>query len=98
VEGEGFVVGCAEEAGSLVVPPAARAVHVMPAEAAEVERTLAGWAEKIAAVGVAGAGALVEAVLAVAPRARVSGLGWMQRPAFDGPVDLRAVDDGEAGA
>ena len=36
LEGEGFVVGCAEEAGALVVPPSARAVHVVPAAAGGV--------------------------------------------------------------
>ncbi len=90
LEGDGFVVGCAEEAGALVVPPAGRAVHVVAAGAGDVARMLGPWAEKVAAVGAAGSGELVEAVRGRVPRARWSALGWMQRPPFDGPVDLRA--------
>jgi acyl-CoA reductase-like NAD-dependent aldehyde dehydrogenase len=89
-QGDGFVVGVDEAPAGLVLPPAARAVHVMPASAERAARWLAPWAPKIAAIGAAGGGALLAAVRAAAPRARFSKLGWMQRPPLDGPVDLRA--------
>jgi hypothetical protein len=50
---------------------------------------LGPWSRAITAIGAAGAGPLVDAVLALLPGARRSPLGVMQRPPLDGPVDLR---------
>jgi hypothetical protein len=95
--GEGFIVGLDEAPSALLLPPPARAVHVMPAAPAslgEVASWLAPWASKIAALGAAGSGPLLDAVRAIAPRARLSAIGLMQRPPLDGPVDLRGETPG----
>lgn len=90
-EGEGFVVGLDESPTALVLPPAARAVHVVPATLATTTALLTPWARWIAAIGAADHGPLLDAARALAPRARTSALGAMQRPPLDGPVDLRAL-------
>lgn len=87
--GEGGGVGLDPAPRSLVLPPAARVVHVAAASAASAPSLLGPWSRAITAIGVAGAGPLVDAVLALLPGARRSPLGVMQRPPLDGPVDLR---------
>lgn len=47
--------------------------------------------ELVTAVGVAGSEALRDALERLLPEARVSELGRMQRPAFDGPADRRGA-------
>lgn len=89
--GEGYLVGLDEAPAALLLPPAARALHVMPASPEAAARWLAPWAAKLAAVGAAGVGPLLDAVRAAAPRARRSALGQMQKPPLDGPVDLRTI-------
>ncbi len=74
----------------LVLPPAARVVHGVPAlaGAALLDVPWAGYSHhrgrRRRARGLAGA------VRALAPRARRARLGEMQRPPLDGPVDRRA--------
>ncbi len=112
IEGEGFAVGLDEAPSALLLPPPARAIHVVPAALADVGRLLAPWGPKIAAIGHSSGrrdgaetrgGAVPEegrapaappalvAAIKIAPGARVSMLGAMQRPPLDGPVDLRAA-------
>ncbi|MDI1443319.1 acyl-CoA reductase [Polyangium sp. 6x1] len=75
---------------ALVLPPAARVVHVVALAPCDVPRLLAPWAPFVTAVGSSNDGALVRAVLERAPFARCSSIGEMQRPPLDGPVDLRS--------
>jgi hypothetical protein len=87
--GPDHAVGLDPEPRALVLPPAARVVHVVPADAGAASVLLAPWADHVTSIGAGGAGPLVAAVLAMAPRARRAPLGAMQRPPLDGPVDLR---------
>ncbi len=89
-EGGGGGVGLDPAPRALLVPPAARVVHVAPASAEGAAALLAPWAPAITALGAAGAGPLLDAARDLLPRARRSPLGRMQRPPLDGPVDLRA--------
>jgi hypothetical protein len=76
---------------AFVLPPAARVVHVVAAQAEDVPRLLDPWVEFLTTVGAHPQhdGPLTRAVHARAPYARRSVLGSMQRPPLDGPVDLR---------
>ncbi|MDC0749417.1 acyl-CoA reductase [Polyangium mundeleinium] len=74
---------------ALVLPPAARVVHVVALALEQAPQLLAPWAPFVTAVGSSDDGALARAVLERAPFARCSPLGAMQRPPLDGPVDLR---------
>jgi acyl-CoA reductase-like NAD-dependent aldehyde dehydrogenase len=89
-EGPDHAVGLDPSPRALVLPPAARVVHVVPVTAAEAPALLAPWARYVTIVG-GNDGDLANAVRALSPRARRAPLGWMQRPPLDGPVDLRAI-------
>jgi hypothetical protein len=91
LEGPHHAVGLDPDPRALPLPPAARIAHVVPARAQTASQLLERWATWIATVGAAGDGALLETVHALAPRARRAPLGRMQRPPFDGPVDLRQL-------
>lgn len=88
-EGRGHGVGLDPAPRSLLLPPAARVVHVASSSAEAAPALLAPIRGAITAIGAGGAGPLTRAAAAAAPRARLSALGWMQRPPLDGPVDLR---------
>jgi hypothetical protein len=84
IEGGHAVVGVSD---ALTVPPTGRHVHVTfaPSESAAAA-TLAPVARFVVAVGAD----TPDLARSVAPAyARLSALGAMQRPALDGPVDLR---------
>jgi hypothetical protein len=89
-EGPWHAVGLARAARALVLPPAARVVHVVPAEAGAAPALLGAWAGYVTSVG-GEDGELSRAVLAMAPGARAAALGEMQRPPLDGPVDRRVT-------
>lgn len=89
--GPQHVVGLDPAPRALLLPPAARVVHVVPASAADAGRLLGPWARFLTTVGSAGSGALLDAVRALAPEARPAALGRMQRPPLDGPVDRRGL-------
>jgi hypothetical protein len=77
-------------AGAALLAPVGRNLCVVPAQnvaavLAEVEASL------VTAVGVAGPNALADELARALPGARVSELGRMQRPSFDGPADRRLV-------
>ncbi|MFT3773721.1 MAG: acyl-CoA reductase [Minicystis sp.] len=87
--GDDHVVGLDPEPRALVLPPAARVVHVVHAAAATAPALLAPWAPYVTCIGEGGEGDLVPSVRALTPFARRAILGRMQRPPLDGPVDLR---------
>ncbi|WP_437684215.1 acyl-CoA reductase [Sorangium sp. So ce131] len=91
LEGDGHGVGLDPAPRSLLLPPAARVVHVAASSAQAAPSLLAPLRGAITAIGAGGGGQLAAAASAVAPRARVSALGAMQRPPLDGPVDLRTL-------
>lgn len=75
---------------ALVLPPAARVVHVVALAPEDVPRLLDPWVTYLTAVGLDDDDEiLARAVLERAPFARRSPLGAMQRPPLDGPVDVR---------
>lgn len=74
------------------VPPAGRHLEVVPV--ARLEPVLASLERWVTAVGYAGTG-IERRVRQVLPRARISRVGSMQRPPFDGPVDRRSDGAGE---
>lgn len=90
-EGPHHAVGLDPAPRALVLPPAARAVHVVAAEAGDAAALLRASAAHLTSVGSDDDGALALAVRALAPHARRARLGAMQRPPLDGPVDLRGV-------
>jgi hypothetical protein len=91
--GRGFVSAEAGAEMPLIVPPVGRNLHVAAAD--RLEERLAPMAGHIAAVGLDAAGDFSPLLAAIVPRARRSALGRMQRPSFDGPVDLRMDPGGE---
>jgi hypothetical protein len=85
--GSGWVGIASSE--SVVVPPVGRHVHV--AFAADLERSARPLLGLVAALGIDGSEELGTRARRVFPGARASVLGAMQRPPFDGPVDLRGA-------
>lgn len=81
------LVGLALEGGPVVVPPVGRHVHVMVAT--DLASSLAQLAGLVVTVATFGPPELGRRVRAFLPTARLSPLGCMQRPFFDGPVDRR---------
>jgi hypothetical protein len=77
---------------ALEVPPAGRHLEVLAI--AQLEPTLEALRPWLTAVGCSNP-ALQKLVSSCIPRLRVSPLGDMQRPPFDGPVDLRTDPAGE---
>jgi hypothetical protein len=90
--GKGFV-GVDVDAERILLPPVGRNVHMV--QVRDLQRVLRELEPAIAAVGLNGNGKLRELVAPFLPGARLSELGAMQRPRFDGPVDRRPGCDGE---
>jgi hypothetical protein len=67
--------------------PVGRNLVIVPN--ARPEALLRPLASSVTSAGVAASASLVEIVRRVLPHARVSGVGHMQRPPFDGPADRR---------
>ena len=93
VRGEDFAVALGADEGPLVVPPPGRHLTVAVArDLAAAKGLLAPLRTFIVALGTDDAASVGEAVLTgAAERVRISALGQMQKPPFDGPVDLRVV-------
>jgi hypothetical protein len=70
-----------------LVPPVGRNLVVLTLR--ELESWPYAGSKAIAAVGFSGSADMEARIALLLPRARRSALGRMQRPAFDGPVDLR---------
>jgi len=83
---------CASGLAALLLPPVGRHLQIIPIE--RLEPALAGLEPWLTSVGCS-APALAGRVRAALPKARVSELGGMQAPAFDGPVDRRPDPAGE---
>ena len=90
-QGPSHMVGLADATAPLIVAPAGRHVHVVPASSpAQVARKLGALARFVTAVGTDVRRRDPELVAALGvPHARVAALGAMQTPPLDGPVDLR---------
>ena len=93
--GASHVVGFDPDPEGVWLGPACRVVHVLPMDAIRVSNLLAPVARHVTNLGVAPEarepGHFLAAVRLICPGARISRLGRMQRPALDGPVDLRAL-------
>lgn len=90
------LVGVATVQAAPLVAPTGRNMHVVPVRSArEAIPALRALAHHVAAVGFQRRSNddWVAAMLRIVPSARKSALGCMQRPAFDGPVDLRYPGD-----
>jgi acyl-CoA reductase-like NAD-dependent aldehyde dehydrogenase len=83
------VVGLSDSA---LIAPVGRNLHVVACD--DLAPLLAPHAASIAAIGIQALPALEEEARRALPLARVSPLGQMQRPRFDGAVDLRAPSFG----
>jgi Acyl-CoA reductase (LuxC) len=92
-EGAGYVVGFDAAPRALAWPGGPRALHVVRVEGEggerEAWRLLAPFARGVVALG--GRGRLADALGVRLPWARRSGVGAMQRPLLDGPVDRRRL-------
>jgi Acyl-CoA reductase (LuxC) len=71
----------------LTLPPVGRNVSVFLPN--DLDEVLENARPHVAALGIAGPPELERRLASLLPGARRSALGRMQRPAFDGPVDLR---------
>jgi hypothetical protein len=89
VRGESFAIGVSPEGGALTLPPPGRHVHVAGARDLDAAwATLAPLAHLVVAIGCDDE-RRARAAVRGGSRARISPLGRMQLPPFDGPVDLR---------
>ncbi len=86
-------VGLDATGGPLVLPPIGRNLHVQVV--GDPASLLASLGSSVAALGISVPDATAARLAEVLPRARTSALGQMQRPTFDGPVDLRGDFAGE---
>jgi len=76
-------------AGSWVLPPTGRNIHVL--RCSDAIKTLLPYRPLLTSCAVAGTPAVRQAILRALPGARVCNFGDMQRPPFDGPVDRREL-------
>lgn len=90
-EGFSHAVGFDPAPRALVLPPAARIVHVVAVNDEKAPSLLEPWIRFVTAVGTDQENGLSEMLREWIPRARFSRLGFMQRPLLDGPVDGRTV-------
>ena len=90
--GKGYV-GLDVAGEHLLVPPVGRNLHIV--RTADPESALRALGTQIAAIGISASPALTARVRELLPGARISDIGQMQRPPFDGPVDLRTPSKGE---
>ncbi len=86
------VVGVVEGTDARLVAPTGRSMHVVAVGPEhDASDAIEQLAPHVAALGISPGSRdpWVARMAALLPRARTSALGFMQRPAFDGPVDLR---------
>lgn len=82
-------IGFDPEPRALMLPPAARIVHVVAVDEARARLLIEPWKRYVTAVGANGESGLAGMMKKWLPQARWSRLGNMQRPLLDGPVDGR---------
>ncbi len=87
--GDRGIVGVDLEPESVWIGPACRVVHVIATCAESVAELLSPIADRVTTLGASRAGPFASTIAAACPCARRAPLGAMQRPPFDGPVDLR---------
>ena len=85
--GAEHAIGIAPPGAPLVLPPPYRYVHVAACPSLEEARSL--LAPLAAGIVTMGSDDLAAAAVFAPKTARISALGFMQRPPLDGPVDLR---------
>lgn len=86
-QGSSFGVGLALPHVPLLLPPPGRHLHLVAVPtAAEAAKALTPLAKYVVSAGLSDPSS---ATNPAPPHARISGLGTMQRPPLDGPVDLR---------
>ncbi|MCB9589762.1 MAG: proline dehydrogenase [Polyangiaceae bacterium] len=85
-------VGLDTQGDRLMLAPVGRHMHVVHTH--DAPALVAGLGPDVAALGVDVSPALQERLVQALPKARLSTLGQMQRPRFDGPVDKRPLRDG----
>ncbi|HRI70434.1 MAG TPA: acyl-CoA reductase, partial [Polyangium sp.] len=88
-QGSSYAVGFDPAPRALLLPPAARIAHVVPANVANMDNLLDPWIRYVTAIGLDGESGLSRMLKEKVPWARWSRLGFMQRPPLDGPVDGR---------
>lgn len=86
--GEAHVIGVDASPRALVLPPPARALHLVAASPEIAARLIKPLARFVTIIG--GEDPVASAIAALAPGARHAPLGAMQSPPLDGPVDRRA--------
>lgn len=92
-EGPNHLIALDASAEAVTPAPAHRGISVVSASSADISRLLTPWRAFVTAIGSQKRGGpLACAASRVAPFARTSTLAAMQRPPFDGPVDLRRLD------
>lgn len=90
IVGAGHVVGVAPAGSAFVLPPSWRHVHVVPSpNVGEAAAWLAPVARGIVTLGSDDRSAAAALASGGIGWARLAEVGRMQRPSFDGPVDLR---------
>lgn len=88
-DGYGHGIGFDPEPRALILPPAARIVHIVAVDEARARILLEPWKRYVTAVGANAENGLAGALRQSLAQARWSRLGYMQRPLLDGPVDGR---------
>ncbi len=86
-ETEAGIVALSQSASLSALTPVGRAIHIQHVE--EPILPLARIGHVLTSVGFFGSETLRSQLVRTLPKARVTALGEMQRPPFDGPVDLR---------
>jgi Acyl-CoA reductase (LuxC) len=88
-EGPSHAVAFDPAPRALLLPPAARIVHVVATAESDPQKLLAPWLRYVTTVGANSESGLAQRMKEWLPRSRFSPLGFMQRPPLDGPVDRR---------
>jgi hypothetical protein len=90
-EGSSHGVGLDLAPRALILPPAARIVHVVWVNEENARKLIEPWSRYVTALGVDGESDLGRKMHEWLPQARWGLWGFMQRPPLDGPVDRRTV-------
>ena len=89
VESSSSVVALQRESSHVLLPPVGR--HLVLISGRDALSRLAQAKDLITTVAIEDSDAQRRRIRSLFPRARICGLGRMQRPPFDGPIDLRTI-------